>query len=84
MYPQSEIGAYFPDNESYHLFEEFAYPLIKAYHGAGPADTEQPAPNWDHERMAAEFARLGQLDPHGHHLVGRIRICVAHAYKHII
>ena len=66
--PDSSIGAYAPDAESYSLFQEFFDPVIKEYHAVN-------GPNIHHPSISFGSAdSLGNFDDYGNYVVStRIR-----------
>ena len=66
--PDSGIGVYAPDPESYSVFSELFDPIIQDYHGGFSANDVHPELDW------GDPDTLGNLDPTGKYVVStRVR-----------
>ena len=62
--PDSSVGVYAPDAESYKVFADLFDPIIQEYHGYGPKDTQ---PNVD--LGEGRTGELPPLDPEGKYII---------------
>ncbi|XP_015601282.1 arginine kinase [Cephus cinctus] len=66
--PDSGVGVYAPDPESYTVFAELFNPIIEDYHGGFEADDVHPPLDWGNPD------NLGNLDPDGKYVLStRVR-----------
>lgn len=66
--PDSGVGIYAPDAESYSLFSDLFDPIIEDYHGGFKPTDKHPAKDW------GDVSTLGNLDPTGEYVIStRVR-----------
>jgi arginine kinase len=66
--PDSGVGIYAPDAESYTVFADLFDPIIEDYHGGFKKTDKHPAKNW------GDVDTLGNLDPTGEYVIStRVR-----------
>ncbi|CAH0773509.1 unnamed protein product [Bemisia tabaci] len=66
--PDSGVGIYAPDAESYSVFADLFDPIIEDYHGGFKPTDKHPAKDW------GDVSTLGNLDPTGEYVIStRVR-----------